>query len=85
MRKVSSASFSADQWSRDHYLNEGILKIEKGITIHVCMERCEGDATCQSFSFSEGDSACMLSNKKREESQRANYVYKKGYVYYYRL
>ena len=83
---TSPASFAAVPESRNHYLNDGILKIEKRTSLMACMKKCEKYGTeCLSFSIHEGKQECMLNNMVREDARKTDYVYEKGYVYYERV
>ena len=83
---LSPVSFAARPNSHDHYLNDGILKIEKRTSLMACMKKCEKYGTeCLSFSIHEGRQECMLNNMVREDARKTDYVYEKGYVYYERV
>ena len=72
--------------SRDHYLNYGILTIQKVISLEKCIEECEEwGFDCRSFSFSERASECIINNLKRGDVNGASYVFKKGFIYYERV
>ena len=85
-RIISPAMFIGIEKSRDHYLNDGILLNEKGISLPECMKKCEefGDK-CGSLSFQEKNKKCIVNNMRREDATKSAYVYEKGYVYYVRM
>ena len=80
------ASFQADARSRDHLLISGIIEQHIRVGLMECKRKCEEFGTkCQSFSMSESEKRCFLHDVTRDHAFKADYVYKKGYVYYERM
>ena len=80
------ASFQADARSRDHYLITGIIEVHNNVGFMECKRKCEQfGLECQSSSFSEYEKKCFLHDIILDKTTKADYVYKKGYVYYERV
>ena len=82
--KLCRQTFVADEKSRDSFLNKGTIAKYENVSLMQCRAKCESISRCESFSMSEKQKECHISDTKREKVKMDFYIVKEGFVCYER-